>query len=289
MDERQIGQPDEGEDGYGWYLYGLLGAGPLAGFPTEGMDPAYLAHALPHQGLQALVSRVELAEFGPEQLRANLDNLAWVAEKVLAHQRVLQTALASGAVVPLKFCTIYRSESCLREALAAHYDDLLRDLARLEGKGEWGVKVFCDGATLTAQAGEASERVRQLETEAAGKSEGAAYFVRKKLEQARGEEAERLSDACAQASHDRLAAHAADAVLNALHSREMTGREDQMILNGAYLVAEERLPSFRAELDSLGEEYGRLGFSYELTGRWPAYNFVTIGVEEAVRADSVTP
>jgi hypothetical protein len=285
MDEQMTPQPDAQEDPYGWYLYGVMAEGSLTGFPLEGIDPAYLAHALPQAGLQALVSRVALAEFGPEQLRAHLDDLTWVAEKVLAHQRVLQTALASGAVVPLKFCTIYRTETCLQQALAEHYDDFLHDLTRLAGKGEWGVKLYCDAAMLTARAGEASDRVRQLETEAAGKSAGAAYFVRKKLVQVLAEETERLSDAGAQASHCCLASHADEAVVNALHSREMTGREDEMILNGAYLVPDDRLAAFRAELAGLGEHYGRLGFSYELTGRWPAYNFVTIGVEEAVRAD----
>jgi hypothetical protein len=90
------------------------------------------------------------------------------------------------------------------------------------------------------------------------------------------------------ASHDRLARQAEDAALNGLHASELTGREEQMILNGAYLVAEECLPAFHGELESLAEEYGGLGFSYELTGRWPAYNFVTVGVEEDAHADSVT-
>jgi hypothetical protein len=264
-----------------------MAQGPLAEFPTEGIDPDSLAYALPHRLLQALVSRVKLAEFGAEGLRENLDKLPWVAEKVLAHQRVLQTALASGAVLPLKFCTIFTSEACLEEALVAQYDDFLRDLARLEGKSEWGVKVFCDGARLTARAGEASEMVRELEEQAAGKAQGAAYFVRKKLEQVRAAEAERISDACAVASHDRLARVAEDAALNGLHDRALTGREEQMILNGAYLVAEESLPAFERELEDVAEEWGGLGFLYELTGRWPAYNFVTVGVEEAARADTV--
>jgi hypothetical protein len=53
-----------------------------------------------------------------------------------------------------------------------------------------------------------------------------------------------------------------------------------MILNGAYLVAEEQLATFRAELKNLSEEYSDFGFIYEMTGPWPPYNFVSVGFEE---------
>jgi len=92
---------------------------------------------------------------------------------------------------------------------------------------------------------------------------------------------ERISDEHAQRSHDRLSSRAEDAVINPLQSRELTGREEAMILNGAYLVAEEQLLAFRAELESLEEEHGHMGFSYEMTGPWPPYNFVSIGLEES--------
>ena len=52
-----------------------------------------------------------------------------------------------------------------------------------------------------------------------------------------------------------------------------------MILNGAYLVAEERMTAFQAELASLEGEYGDLGLSYEVTGPWPPYNFVSTCTE----------
>lgn len=52
-----------------------------------------------------------------------------------------------------------------------------------------------------------------------------------------------------------------------------------MILNGAYLVSEGQMTVFRAELESLEKDYGDLGFSYELSGPWPPYNFVTIAFE----------
>ena len=93
------------------------------------------------------------------------------------------------------------------------------------------------------------------------------------------EEMERVSEEYAQCSHDRLANHAEEAVISPLQSKELTGRKETMVLNGAYLVAEGQLAAFQAELESLEEEYDGLGFSYEMTGPWPPYNFVSTCTE----------
>ena len=282
MDD-EVSASEAGEEAYGLYVYGIVGNGgsrPLGGLPAEGIDPAWAAYAVPYQAIQAIVSRVSLREFGQEQLRDNLDDLQWVTAKAHAHQRVLQAVLPNQTIVPMKFGTIYLSESCVQEALAQYYDDLVRALARVDGKGEWGVKVYCDRGALAQRVGEVSDKVNQLSMEMAAKSSGAAYFVRKRLEETIDEETERVCDEYAQDSHDRLSSHAEEAVISALQSKEMTGRRDQMILNGAYLVADEQLAVFGAELESLEEGYGQLGFSYEMTGPWPPYNFAALGEEE---------
>jgi len=204
---------------------------------------------------------------------------------LLAHQRVLEAVLASHTLIPMRFCTIYRSESGVQEMLTQHYDDFVETLTQLEGKQEWGVKVYCDGKILAQRVGEVSDRVKELKAEMEQKSSGAAYFLKKKMDEAIAEEMERVSDEYAQRSHDRLSGHAEEAVINPLQSKELTGREEAMILNGAYLVAEEHLAAFRAELESLSVEYDNLGFIYEMTGPWPPYNFVSIGLEGSAADD----
>ncbi|MDO9130675.1 MAG: GvpL/GvpF family gas vesicle protein, partial [Anaerolineales bacterium] len=113
-------------------------------------------------------------------------------------------------------------------------------------------------------------------------SSGKAYFAKKKLGETLAAEMEQLSDECAQKSHDRLAGCAEEARVNPLQSREITSRKEKMVLNGVYLVDKGRVEAFRAELESLEKDYGRLGLDYKLTGPWPPYNFVTIRAEEAV-------
>jgi len=78
---------------------------------------------------------------------------------------------------------------------------------------------------------------------------------------------------CARASHERLAAAAEEARANPPQPPELSGRTDEMLLNGAYLVRRDdrRLTDAVAELESL---YGPRGVTYEITGPWPPYNFV---------------
>jgi hypothetical protein len=117
----------------------------------------------------------------------------------------------------------------------------------------------------------------------AEKSDAAAYFTKKKIEDAIDSERERITDEVVQESHNSLWMRSWEAVVNPLQDREATHREDDMVLNGAYLISRECVEAFRAELDSLRQKYAGLGFSYELSGPWPPYNFASA----AHREDSV--
>ena len=269
-----------------YYVYGVVP------WPLD-IDLAQPVYFLPFQDVAAIVRRVPLAEFGPDALEQNVRDVRWLEAAVRAHQEILDRALAGGArsapgrlrpaPVPMKFGTLYFSEEGVRQALAGRYAELAAALARLAGKREWGVKIYCDRATLQRQIEDPhqglalrSERITALQARMAGLSEGAAYFVKKKLETALAEEVDSLCDEYAQRSHGCLTAFAAEAVANAPQDQQITGRPEVMILNGAYLVADERLEAFQAELARLAAEVSPLGFSCELTGPWAPYNFAEI-------------
>ena len=282
--------PEGAEGGCGVYLYGIaLGDGrePSTGLPEGGMDPAYPVYALPPRArdpqsaaIHAIVSRVSLQEFGQEALEANMKDEKWLEAKVYAHQGVLVAASASRPLIPMRFCTIFQGEGRVQEMLYQHCENFAGTLARLRGKQEWGIKAYCDGVALGRKVGEGSEGAGEIRAEMDQTSRGAAYFLRKKLEETLAEEVGRISQEYAQRSHDRLSGHAERTAIGVLQDRELTGRQEVMVLNGAYLVAEGQLGVFRAELKRLEEEYGESGFSYEMTGPWPPYNFVDLNLEE---------
>ena len=274
--------PAAGDDGGGWAYY-VFGIAPftgqlMTGLPDEAMAPGCPVYALAHGDMQVVVSGVPLAEFGKERLESNLRNLDWVRTKALAHQSVLAAVCAGHTVIPIKFCTLFSDENRVCAMLDEHHEDFRATLAQLAGKQEWGVKAYCDDAVLGQHVGQVSDRVKELQSTMAQKSPGAAYFLKKTLARVVEEESERVKDEYAQCSHDRLSRHGFASVVCELQDPATTGRREQMVLNGAYLVAQEQLAPFRAELETMAEEYGPPGFRYEMTGPWPAYNFTTTGV-----------
>lgn len=286
---------------YGYYVYGiakiprdgnLRWGGISYPAPSEeisyprwedGVDPAYPVQTLAYRDIHAIVSKVPLEEFGQEALETNLHDPDWLEAKVRAHESVLDTALAQHTLIPMRFGTIFLSESRVQEMLARCYDDFVDTLARLEGKKEWGIKVYADDTVLAERSAEFSERARQLEAEIAGKSGGAAYLWKKKLDEVVAAEIERICDECAECTHNRLSSRSEESVVNSppmgQDAPPMGGRTVEMILNGAYLVADECFEAFRTELASIEENYNALGFGFHVSGPWSPYNFVQVSNE----------
>ncbi|MCX6054969.1 MAG: GvpL/GvpF family gas vesicle protein [Chloroflexi bacterium] len=273
---------DPADEGLGYYVYCVESTdSPAQKLPQEGIDPSYPLFTIANQSLRAVISQVSLQEFGEAALDINLHDNAWLESKVRSHQSILELLSVNGNTVPMRFCTIYLSESRVNEILTLYSDTFSKALSYLKGKQEWGVKTFCDKDFLIRHIDETDTSILALKEESAGKSSGLAYFTRKSISEKTLEFVERTIDAYSQDSHNRLSNFAAGSSLLQLQSKEATSREEEMVFNGAYLVEEEKISSFRAELEKLGNEYGPSGFFYDFTGPWPAYNFVNIGEIES--------
>jgi Gas vesicle synthesis protein GvpL/GvpF len=186
-----------------------------------------------------------------------------VAEKVRAHEQVLERAAREAPVLPLRFGTIYRSLDGLRELLTRDRGQLASTLEELRGKQEWGVTSVIDRERLGQAVHATDPRATQLAEAAEGKPTGTAYLGRKRLERHVGARADELATRLSAAAHERFAAVAHRAV-----------REGSTQLKGAYLVEESRDDEFRRVLEEVGREYEPFGIRFELTGPWPPYSFV---------------
>jgi hypothetical protein len=261
----------------GLYLYGVVRADVRITGKLAGVDARYEVFLLEGNELAAIVSSVPLDEFGEEQLRENLNEVAWLEEKARGHESVLEAMLESTTVVPMRLCTIFHDEKHVREMMGREGAVLLEALERLEGKSEWGVKAFAaPGALERAAAERAGEKAG-----GGALSPGAAYMDRRRKEARAREEAEEIADGWAQEIHERLTRAAAEALLNPLQRREVSGHEGDMLLNGVYLVEDEWVEQLRQLASEMDDEYRERGVSVQLTGPWPAYNFVKSSIESA--------
>jgi hypothetical protein len=279
-EKRRVDQPPlppQDQSALGLYLYGIVRADVRISGDLPGVDPRHRVFLLEGNELAAIVSSVPLEEFDEEQLRENLNDVVWLEEKARAHEEVLEAMLESTTVVPTRLCTIFRDEKQLREMMGREAAALVEALERLDGKSEWGAKAFAEPGALDRAA------AARAEEQAGGEalSPGAAYMDRRRRESRAREEAEEIADGWAQQIHEQLARGAAEALLNPLQRREVSGHEGDMLLNGVYLVEDENVAQFRELAAELDRDYRGRGVSVELTGPWPAYNFVKSSIESA--------
>jgi hypothetical protein len=261
----------------GLYLYGIVHANVRITGDLPGVEREHRVFLIEGNELAAIVSSVPLEEFGEEQLRENLNEVAWLEEKARAHEAVLEALVESTTVVPTRLCTIFHDEKQVREMMAREGPALVEALGRLEGKAEVGVKAFAEPDALERAA---AERAKEG-SEGKPLAPGAAYMDRRRREARAREDAEEIADGWAQSIHQRLADCAAEALLNPLQRRELSGHEGDMLLNGVYLVESEEVERFRRLVSELGDDYRGRGVAVELTGPWPAYNFVKSSIESA--------
>ena len=240
------------------WVYGVRDGAAASAPAGRGVDPAHPIELVHHRGLAAVTSLVDRDEFGEEALRETLEDLDKLEALARAHERVLDDALHRGAVVPLRICTIYASGERVREMLEREHEPLRDALERLRGKSEWGVKAYAPAAEP------------QAATAAKAPASGAEYLARKSAARSAADTSRQALDAAVETVYERLAERTAGAVLSPAQDRRLTGRDGEMVLNAAYLVADADIPAFHSLVAELEGSYG---VELEVTGPWPAYHF----------------
>jgi hypothetical protein len=239
-----------------WYVYGVVPAdvdlASIAAADGVGAEAVELVSA---GGLAAIVGRVPLDEFGEEPLRRNLESRDWLEASARAHDRVLAGALGQAPLVPLRFGTVYRSEDGVRGMLDERAAELTDAIERLRGRVELGVKAFLVEPELEDDAPPSS---------------GREYLLRKQEARATARSAQTDALESLRALHEHLESLADGARVNPPQPPELSGRDEPMLLNGAYLVPVERQPEFANAVDEHRDDRLEL----VLTGPWPPYNFV---------------
>jgi hypothetical protein len=276
-----------GEDdaGRGLYVYCVGERGALAPLFEEGLPEAIEEgaglEAVEAGGLAAVVSAVPLEVYGEGALAERLSDATWTATRALRHERVAEHFARRAAVVPLRFGAIYLRREGVGRMLAERAAQFREVLARLEGREEWGLNVYVERARLREEVTRLSARLREMAGRADASAPGQAYLLRKKIEGLRDEEARAETRRVAREVEETLAASCDGAArLRVLKDEATEGGE--LAARLAFLVRREAFDDFRDAAERLAADYTPLGFRFELTGPWPAYNFALVNEESQV-------
>lgn len=227
-------------------------------------------YLIPFKDISAVVSDVSEENFSQEVIDKNIKNIRWLAEKGQIHERVVDKVMQKTTIMPMKFCTIFKTKENVENMLEEKYGDFKFNLRNLKDKIEMGVKVYFDTTQLKEKIKQESEEIKNLEKEAKKKTPGAAYFEKKKIDILLKEEVRRKLLRSTKDVLDKIKVFAEKFKQNELINKKITNKD--MLLNAVFLINKFDVSKFKEKVDKIKLEYR--DFKFEMWGPFPPYNFI---------------
>lgn len=254
------------------YMYAVVPADTRLPAGLRGVDDTAV-RLLPAGGIAAVVSELPREQYGDEALNARLDDLEWVGARGLAHERVLDACANAGPIVPLSLFSLHSDEDAVRARLQGDADRLRSLLRRLEGRREWGVKLWRMPAAAD-RLHRLSPTIAALTQELETAPPGRRYLLEKKRDAARAEELRAGSQRLAHRAYAALREVADDSAADRLPPSQSDAPR-ALTLSAAFLVADDGFDAFQRRVTEVAHEVREVGFDVEFTGPWPPYHFAS--------------
>lgn len=233
------------------------------------------------QGTYAIVSKVSPDEFSEDNLKKNLANMDWVEKRIRQHERAIEEIMKDIAVLPFKFGTIFQSEENVENLLKERNTEFKQIITNLEGKEEWGLKIYCDAEKFRGTLKKEDEKIQDIDKQIASATKGKAFLLEKKKDELIKDIINKKISEYTQDSFERLKRVCLEAKINKILPKEVTEKNEDMVLNAAFLISKKRVEEFNNVIQYLKTKYSDKGLILDCTGPWPAYNFCTLPKEKA--------
>jgi hypothetical protein len=248
----------------GTYVYGVIAADRR---PRLTRVPAGLPGAGPvrlidlDKGLFIVVADLPLDKYNESAISSGLANLDWVSRVAVAHEAVVESFVASKAVLPMKLFTIFKTDERAFEHVRSQRARIATLVKRVANQQEWGVRVVLD-RTLAAAAPKKKVAVRT----------GASYLAQKKVQRDASKELASRARETVASLFDRLAARSGNAKRRS--ASELPAQGGPLLLDAAFLVPRARAVVFKTLVARESKALARQGYGVTLSGPWPPYTFV---------------
>jgi hypothetical protein len=264
------------------YCYGIVGHGTpahgalVAGL-VNGVGGGGPLFAVEVGGLVAAVSEVPADAFDERALDRVMKDIELVGALAVQHSNAVhELFLAGPAVVPLSLGAVYRGREGVEELLRRSAPLFGQLLNRFQNREEWGLKAFGDQARLEDAAAADSIRLRELAHEAERSTPGKGFFLRKRQERARGEEATGFVRRTMTEAFRTLASISAEAQIDDIG--EVTATDQfTLLFKAAFLVDRDRAEAFRDRAEGVRRKLAGMGIDLQVSGPWAPYSFAKGG------------
>lgn len=256
-----------------WYVYGVVPTGTTLAHGPDGLDEARL-ELCSEEDVSAVVSRLDGAQYAPNEIERETENVEWLAPRAVAHDRVLTWLSDRGPVIPFPIFSMFSGEQAVRTMLSERREELEAVLRRVGEGREYALRVYRIDAELATIATELSPRLAELQATANAASPGQRYLLERKLDTERKNELHGIGARIARDVVNALRPLALGTTETRVTQRTARpGAEGMLILDVAFLVPASRLERFQSTLTDIVRQHGTRGFRFDFTGPWPPYHF----------------
>jgi len=247
----------------GTYLYGVMRAGTESPEGVRGIEADTSVCVLNCADLAVLTSLVPLDAFeadGPA-------DPTWIVPRALQHEVVIETMMARGPILPVRFGALFTTPAAIQELVAANREAVARFLDHVADKEEWTLKVHVELGTalesLIMDDPAWAERVGRL-----SQSPGTRYFQEKRLREEARQQVRRAARTAALQVRTVARELAEERVLA---TQQPDRRDVEPVLHSAYLVPR---PSVSAFLDRVCKAARAMScLRLAPSGPWPPSHF----------------
>jgi hypothetical protein len=246
------------------HAYGVVRTDAELDLPATGVGGAGVA-LLDAGPITGVFSILPDTSYGTAAWQQHAEDPAWLAQVATEHQQVLNDLVRDTDVLPLRLPAMYRDEVQLHRMLEAETPLFVAALEALHDHLEWSVHLYLVGEPDEPPADKpasGSDYLRQR------------IDVLSRRQSARGDREQLVREAYAS-----LADLSRQSVVNQPQDSALSGRREPMLLNSAHLVCRRHERLFFAGVEEVAARLARAGITVEVTGPWPPYNFVELGVD----------
>jgi len=263
----------------GTYLYGITRAGTEVPAGLKGIEDDASVCTVDCAELAALTSLVPREAFESDRPA----DPAWVIPRALKHELVIETMLAHGPILPVRFGSVFKTRAAVEAWVSSHRYEIAAFLEHVAGKQEWTVKVSVE---LEA----AYERLVAADLAWAAKAgrasalPGTRYFQEKKLREEARKHVRHAARAAAVLVRNAARAMAEERVLPL---RGPDRQDVEPVSHLAYLVPIHLVSSFH---DLTRQVAGRVVcLRLEFAGPWPPSHFCPVLLEDPHARQATLP
>lgn len=244
----------------GQYTYCVIRCPNSRTFKTKGIgERGDEVRTINFKGLAAVASATPIVEY--DSSRRNM----------MAHTQILEEVMQDFTILPVRFGTNAPSEDAVRGTLLdRRHDELSQLLEQMRGRVELGLKVFWYEDVIFREIVDDNTAIRRLRDSLMDRSPEETYYDRIRL----GEMVEAAMEKKRLADSEMILGRLRPLVYKTKTNKVVS---DRMVVNGAFLVNQDREADFDGAVKELDAEMReRLILKY--VGPVPPYNFVNIVV-----------